>query len=121
MVNQVQRDEVGSKLSITEEEARQYYLAHKEEFAEPATVTLREILIEVPTTTKGGQAVISVASDDEAAQKAAAVARADPGGRGFRQGGGRSLGVRVEGQRRPDRADQPVGGLSERCSRRSRR
>ena len=73
MVNQVQRDEVGSKLSITEEEARQYYLAHREEFAEPASVTLREILIEVPTTTKGGQAVMSVASDDEAAQKAAAA------------------------------------------------
>ena len=73
MVNQVQRDEVGSKLSITEEEARQYYLAHREEFAEPASVTLREILIEVPTTTKGGQAVMSVATDDEAAQKAAAA------------------------------------------------
>ena len=29
---------------ITEEEARQYYLTHKNEFAEPATVTLREIL-----------------------------------------------------------------------------
>ena len=29
MVNQVQRDEVGSKLSITEEEARQYYLAQQ--------------------------------------------------------------------------------------------
>jgi len=73
MVNQVQRDEVGSKLSITEEEARQFYLAHREEFAEPASVTLREILIEVPTTTKGGQAVMSVASDDEASQKAAAA------------------------------------------------
>ena len=36
-------------------------------------MTLREILIEVPTTTKGGQAVMSVASDDEAAQKAAAA------------------------------------------------
>jgi peptidyl-prolyl cis-trans isomerase SurA len=73
MVNQVQRDEVGSKLSITEEEARQYYLANREEFAEPATVTLREILIEVPVTTKGGQAVTSVASDDEASEKAAAA------------------------------------------------
>jgi peptidyl-prolyl cis-trans isomerase SurA len=73
MVNQVQRDEVGSKLSITEEEARQFYLAHREEFAEPASVTLREILIEVPTTTKAGQAVVSVASDDEASQKAAAA------------------------------------------------
>jgi peptidyl-prolyl cis-trans isomerase SurA len=72
MVNQVQRDEVGSKLSITEEEARQYYLAHQPEFAEPASVTLREILIEVPATTKGGQAVMSVATEDDAKQKAEA-------------------------------------------------
>ena len=80
MVSQVQRDEVGSKLSITEEEARQYYLTHKEEFAEPSTVTLREILIEVPTTTKGGQTVTNVASDDEASAKAAAaVARIKAG------------------------------------------
>jgi peptidyl-prolyl cis-trans isomerase SurA len=73
MVGQVQRDEVGSKLTITEEEARQYYLSHTTEFAEPASVTLREILIEVPTTTKGGQAVLSVATEDDAAQKAAAT------------------------------------------------
>jgi peptidyl-prolyl cis-trans isomerase SurA len=51
LVGQVQRDEVGSKLSITEEEARQYYLMHKNDFAQQATVTLREILIEVPSTT----------------------------------------------------------------------
>jgi peptidyl-prolyl cis-trans isomerase SurA len=73
LVSQVQRDEVGSKLSITEEEARQYYLTHKNEFAEPATVTLREILIEVPTGSKGGQATISVAQQDDAEQKAAAL------------------------------------------------
>ena len=73
LVSQVQRDEVGSKLSITEEEARQYYLTHKNEFAEPATVTLREILIEVPTSSKGGQATISVAQQDDAEQKAAAL------------------------------------------------
>src|SRR6185369_1967839 len=69
LVSQVQRDEVGSKLSITEEEARQYYLTHKNEFAEQATVTLREILIEVPPSTKGGQTTISVAQQDEAEQK----------------------------------------------------
>ena len=73
LVGQVQRDEVGSKLSITEEEARQYYLTHRQEFAEPATVTLREILLEVPTSTQGGQAGISVAAQDEAEQKAAAL------------------------------------------------
>jgi parvulin-like peptidyl-prolyl isomerase len=73
LVSQVQRDEVGSKLTITEEEARQYYLTHKNEFVEPATVTLREILVEVPSTNKGGQATISVAAQDEAEQKAAAI------------------------------------------------
>jgi len=64
---------VGSKLSITEEEARQYYLSHKQEFVEPATVTLREILIEVPATTQAGQSAISVARQDEAEAKAAAL------------------------------------------------
>jgi peptidyl-prolyl cis-trans isomerase SurA len=73
LVGQVQRDEVGSKLSITEEEARQYYLSHKQEFVEPATVTLREILIEVPATTQAGQSAISVAKQDEAEAKAAAL------------------------------------------------
>ena len=70
LVSQVQRDEVGSKLTITEEEARQYYLTHKNEFAEPASVTLREILIDVPSSSKGGQATISVAAQDQAEETA---------------------------------------------------
>jgi peptidyl-prolyl cis-trans isomerase SurA len=73
VVSNVQRDEVGSKLSITEEEARQYYLTHKDQFAEPATVTLREILVEVPNSTQGGQSTISVAKQDEAEGQAAAL------------------------------------------------
>jgi peptidyl-prolyl cis-trans isomerase SurA len=73
VVSNVQRDEVGSKLSITEEEARQYYLTHKNQFAEPATVTLREILIEVPTSSKGGQTTINVAKQDEAESQVAAL------------------------------------------------
>src|SRR3954451_23773944 len=74
LVSQVQRDEVGSKLSITEEEARQYYLTHKNQFVDPATVTLREILIDVPTASnKGGQASINVAAQDESEAKASAL------------------------------------------------
>ena len=66
-------DEVGRKLQITEEEARQYYLAHQTEFIEAATVTLREIVIEVPTRrSRAGQASTS-AKDDEAQKKAEAV------------------------------------------------
>jgi peptidyl-prolyl cis-trans isomerase SurA len=73
IVSSVQREEVGSKLSITEEEARQYYLTHKSQFTEPATVTLREILVDVPTTSKGGQSTISVAAQDQAEERAAAL------------------------------------------------
>lgn len=73
LIQRVQQDEVGSKLSITEEEARQYYLTHQKEFTEPPTVTLREILIEVPTSTQEGQKGVNVARDDEAARQAAAV------------------------------------------------
>jgi parvulin-like peptidyl-prolyl isomerase len=70
LIQRVQQDEVGSKLSITEEEARQYYLAHQQAFAEPAHITLREILIEIPTTTQQGQSVFNVAQDDDAKKKA---------------------------------------------------
>jgi parvulin-like peptidyl-prolyl isomerase len=73
LMERVRQDEVGSKLTITEEEARQYYLAHQSEFTEPASVTLREILIEVPTSTQQGQQGVNVAKDDEAAKRAAAV------------------------------------------------
>ncbi|MGH9310219.1 MAG: peptidylprolyl isomerase [Vicinamibacterales bacterium] len=73
MISQVRRDEVGSKLTITEEEARQYYLSRPQEFTKPANVTLREILIEAPTTTQKGQAGINVAQDDEARATATAV------------------------------------------------
>ena len=73
MISQVQREEVGQKLSITQEEARQYYLAHRDEFAEAATVTLREILIEVPTSTQGGQVGVNVGKEDEIKEKADAI------------------------------------------------
>ena len=73
VMEQVQREEFGGKLQITEEEARQYYQANQKEFIEPASVTLREILIDVPTTTQDGKPMISVGKDDEAAKKTADV------------------------------------------------
>jgi peptidyl-prolyl cis-trans isomerase SurA len=72
-VYRVQQDEVGQKLQITEEEARQYYLGHQSEFVEQPTVTLREIAIEIPTASKGGQAGINVGQDDDAQKKAEAI------------------------------------------------
>jgi peptidyl-prolyl cis-trans isomerase SurA len=69
LIEQVQRQEVGSKLNITEEEARQYYARHPEEFTDSASVTLREIFVEVPTAEAG----VSVAKDEEAQKKIADI------------------------------------------------
>src|SRR5215212_2810437 len=66
MVSQVQRNEVVEKISVTEEEARAFYEAHRTEFTTPSEMTLREILIEVPSSDKG----VNVAQDDEARAKA---------------------------------------------------
>ena len=79
----VQQDEVGSKLTITEAEARQYYLAHKNEFVEPAAVTLREIFIEIPAATQGGQAGVNVAQADSAKAEADAVRQRVAAGEDF--------------------------------------
>lgn len=65
LIEQVQRQEVGSKLNITEEEARQYYEKHPDEFTEPAAITLREILVAVPTAKDGS----FNAAQDQAARK----------------------------------------------------
>jgi len=65
VIEQVQRQEVGSKLTITEEEARQYYARHPEDFTEPSSVTLREIFVEVPST----EGNVNAARDEEAQKK----------------------------------------------------
>jgi parvulin-like peptidyl-prolyl isomerase len=69
LIQRVQQQEVGSKLSITEEESRQYFTRHPQEFTEPAAITLREILVAVVTEQKQGQAAINAAQDDEAVKK----------------------------------------------------
>lgn len=66
MLSQVQRAEVVEKIAVSEEEARAYYEAHRTEFTTPSELTLREILIEVPTTERG----FNVAQDDEARERA---------------------------------------------------
>jgi parvulin-like peptidyl-prolyl isomerase len=66
LVQQVQRVEILDKISITDEESRAYYEAHRQEFTSPAEVTLREILLEVPTTDRG----VNVAEDDSVRERA---------------------------------------------------
>jgi parvulin-like peptidyl-prolyl isomerase len=66
LISRVQQNDVMSKIAVTEEEAQAYYAAHKEQFTTPSSITLREILVEVPMT----DGKINAAQDDEAKAKA---------------------------------------------------
>jgi len=68
-VFEVERREVARNITLTEEEARQYYKAHPTDFMKPATVTLREILVSVPTQGTGAQATFNAAIADAAKAK----------------------------------------------------
>lgn len=72
---EIMQREIMQKASITDEEAHQYYDAHHDEFMTPATVTLREILIAIPTVASptGGQPSFNAAAADEAKTKADAA------------------------------------------------
>ncbi len=69
ITQQVVRDEVGRRISMSPGEVQQYFKQHESEFAQPESVTLNEILIPTPakSATEG--------ADD--AQVAAAQAQAD--------------------------------------------
>lgn len=69
LYSRVQQQEVADKVNVTEEEAKTYYAAHQQDFTSPAEITLREILIEVPTTPAG----VNVGRDEEARAKADGV------------------------------------------------
>jgi peptidyl-prolyl cis-trans isomerase C len=62
----VLQNEVMNRLQITEEEARQYYRAHPEQFMTTPMMTLREIFVSVPTEVRSGQNSYSAAADEAA-------------------------------------------------------
>lgn len=62
-IRAVQQREIGPSMSVTQEEERQYYEKHKDQFMTPLTVTLREILVSVTTTSQRGQSMFSVSDD----------------------------------------------------------
>ncbi len=73
-VQNVQQRELMKNMTLTEEEARQYYNTHQNEFMKPSTVTLREIMITVPVDkSASGQATFNVSTDETVKQKVAAV------------------------------------------------
>jgi peptidyl-prolyl cis-trans isomerase SurA len=69
ITSQVIREEVGRKLAITPGEVQRYFEAHKQEYAQPESVHLGEILV-----SPGGSAD---ALNDDSAKMAAAKAKAD--------------------------------------------
>jgi parvulin-like peptidyl-prolyl isomerase len=69
LINRVQQQEVMSKIDVNEEEARRYFEAHSNEFTTQPGVTLREILVSVPTEKEG----VNVGKDEEARTKAEAL------------------------------------------------
>jgi parvulin-like peptidyl-prolyl isomerase len=65
----VLRRDVEPRISITEEEARQYYRAHPAEFMKPTMITVREISVLVPSEARSGEQVVNVAVDEAALEK----------------------------------------------------
>jgi peptidyl-prolyl cis-trans isomerase SurA len=66
IVQRVQQSEVGSKLQVTDAELKMYYDSHKESFTTKPQLTLREILVAVPTSDRG----VNVGLEDDARAKA---------------------------------------------------
>lgn len=62
----VEQNEVLGKIGISENEARAYYDAHLNEFTAPPTVTLREILVGIPTDPRG----VNVAAEESGKARA---------------------------------------------------
>jgi peptidyl-prolyl cis-trans isomerase SurA len=73
LTQQVMRQEIGSKIQLTEQEAKEYYASHTAEFIPEPTVTLREILINVPVQKRDSGESFSAADDEQAAAKAKTV------------------------------------------------
>jgi parvulin-like peptidyl-prolyl isomerase len=69
MINSVQQHEIGPSMMITQEEKRQYYEKHKEQFMSPAMVTLRELFVAIPSVMINGKEMINPASEDASRKK----------------------------------------------------
>ena len=69
IVQRVQQNEVMGKIGVSEDEARRYYDSHLNEFTTPQSITLREILVAVPSDGKA----LNVGLDEAAKTKAEGI------------------------------------------------
>ena len=73
IIREVEREEIGQNMQLTEAERRQYYAAHPDQFMTPASVTLREIHILVPTQMQNGRPAFSAQISEDAQAKLVAI------------------------------------------------
>ena len=79
VVSRVEQNEVFGKVAATESESRAYYEAHLSEFTTSPTVTLREILVSVPSSSQG----LNVAQDEAVKDRADQIRARVAGGESF--------------------------------------
>ena len=72
---EVVRDEVGRKLTLTAKQEQAYYEAHKQDYAQPESVHLSEILIPTPDNATDAQIAQAQAKADEVEAKIKAGAK----------------------------------------------
>jgi peptidyl-prolyl cis-trans isomerase SurA len=72
LLQAVQQQEIMSRVTMTDEEARQYYDKHPDEFMTAPAVTMREILVTIPATGTG-TVKFSVGDDNTARAKITAA------------------------------------------------
>ena len=112
LVSNVQRDEVGSKLSITEEEARQYYLTHRERVCRAGDRHASRDSHRGAADDQGRPERRSASRrQDEAESQAAALRTRVLAGEDFAKVAAEASASSVESQRRPDRPDQSRGSV----------
>lgn len=120
ITQEVVRDEVGSKLQLSQNQEQAYYEAHKQEFAQPEQVRLSEILISTPADPTDAQVAAAKAKADDVSAKIKAggnfadLAKQYSGDATAAQGG--DLGTYKRGALAKVLEDQtfdlPVGGVT---------
>ena len=78
LVQRVQQDDIFARIVVTEEEMLEFYEANRAQFTTPVTMTLRELLIEVPVTDQGVNAGADNAARAEAEQARARALAGEP-------------------------------------------
>ena len=79
----LEQTEVMPRVQLTDEESRQYYLAHTKDFEKPASLTIRDIFIAVPTQTMNGEQVVNAATAESIEKKITDVRARALGGEDF--------------------------------------